>query len=235
MVDQFAEELTGEDLLEELAGIARELADSDSLDETLQRVVDRAEEYLDGCHGVSMMLIRGGRFISSPAHSGQVAYESDLAQYNTNQGPCLGAIAQHKTTVIDDLEQEHQWPRYRERALQLGVRSMLSLQLFVAEETMGALNMYSQKPHAFDRRSVALGQVFASHAAVAMKAAIEVAGLEQALESRDLIGQAKGIIMESEQVTAGQALQRLRELSTARAVSLSRVAQQIVETGDVPH
>ena len=235
MADEFAEEVNGNDLLEGLASLARELADSGSLDETLQRVVDRAEEYLDACDGVSMMLIRSGRFISSPAYSSRVAYDSDLAQYSTGEGPCLGAIAEHKTIVIDDLEQEQRWPRYRERALQLGVRSMLSLQLFVSGETLGALDMYSKKPHAFDRRSVALGQVFASHASVAMKAAIEAAGLEQALESRDLIGQAKGIIMEGEQVTAGQALERLRELSTAREASIRKVAQQVVETGDVSH
>lgn len=234
MVDEFAEGSTGNDLLEELASLTREFADCGSLDETLQRIVDRAEEYLDGCDGVSMMFIRSGRFISSPAYSSKVAYDSDIAQYNTGQGPCLGAIAEHKTIVIDDLEQEERWPEYRERALELGVRSMLSLQLFVTGETLGALDMYSKKPHAFDRRSVALGQVFASHASVAMKAAIEVAGLERTVESRDLVGQAKGIIMESSQVTAGQALERLRGLSAARGLSVTEVAQQIVETGDVP-
>lgn len=234
MVDQVADGSTGNDLLEELASLTREFADCGSLDETLQRIVDRAEEYLDACDGVSMMFIRGGRYISSPAYSSKVAYDSDLAQYNTGQGPCLGAIAEHKTIVIDDLEQEQRWPQYRERALQLGVRSMLSLQLFVTGETLGALDMYSKKPHAFDRRSVALGQVFASHASVAMKAAIEMAGLEQTMESRDLIAQARGIIMEGEQVTFAQALERLHELSAARGLSITEVAHQIVGAGDAP-
>jgi GAF domain-containing protein len=162
--------------LETVAEIARRLAEADDLDELLQRIATLGEEYLDGCDGVSLMLIgRGGR-ISSPAFSSQVAYDSDMVQYETDEGPCLASIREHATVLIDDLETEQRWPDYRDRVLALGIRSMLGVRLFVLGDTMGALNFYAARPHVFDQRSILLGQVFASHAAVALKAAISEAG-----------------------------------------------------------
>ena len=223
-----------EELLEQIAGIARQLAEASTLDETLQRIVDLAEDYLNECSGASLMLVRGRRSVSTPAFSSKVAYESDLLQYETGEGPCLDAIRDHQVFVIDDLETDDRWPDYRGRALELGVRSMLSFRLFIAEDTMGALDMYSARAHAFDGHATALGQVFASHASVAMKAAITEAGLERAIETRDLIGQAKGIIMEREKLTADEAFARLRELSQARNRRVSDLAETIVTSGELP-
>jgi transcriptional regulator with GAF, ATPase, and Fis domain len=223
-----------EALLERLAAIGRELSDADGLQETLQRIVELGEGLLEHCDGASLMLIgRGGR-IDTPASSSRVAHESDMVQYATGQGPCLDAIGHRRTIVMDDLETELRWPDYRDRVLQLGVRSMISFQLFVTGDSMGALDMYSRRPNAFDRRTRLIGQVFASHASVAMKAALIEAGLETAIRSRDIVGQAKGILMARHRLTADLAFETLKQLSQERNQKLTDLAGEIASTGDVP-
>ena len=223
-----------ETALSHFAQISRRLAAEDDLDGLLQRIVDLAAAEIDGCDGVSMMLIgRGGR-MSTPAFSSITARDSDLAQFATDEGPCLEAIREHETVVIDDLQTEARWPDFRQRALELGVRSMLGVRLFVTGDTFGALDFYSQRPHTFDRRAQLYGQVFASHAAIALKAAITEAGLERALISRDLIGQAKGILMVRHGLTARGAFERLGQLSQERNRPLRECAAEVARTGEYP-
>lgn len=225
---------TQDDLLTQLAEIAQQLADTDTLDELLQLIVELGTDHVDGCDGTSLMLVGPNRTISTPAYSSRVAYESDLAQYETDEGPCLDALRDDATYLIDDLETEERWPAYRARALELGVRSMLSFRLFVSHRTYGALDLYAARPHVYGPSSQVMGQVFASHASVALKAAITEAGLERVIESRDLIGQAKGILMERRRMTATEAFQTLDELSQERNIALRDLAGEIAATGQIP-
>lgn len=226
-----------EDLVELLGDIARELSAPDTLDATLQRAVDLAHELVPGCDGVSLMLIRPGGRISTPAYSSRTAYEADQVQYETGQGPCLEAMRDDDTIVIRDIESEERWPDFRGGMLELGLRSFLSFRLFIVadrEDTMGALNLYAREPASFERRELVVGRAFASHLSVAMKAAIDVAGLESALRSRDVIGQAKGVLMERERIGPSEAFDRLRKLSQASNRPVQEIAGEIAETGDVP-
>lgn len=218
-------------LLEEVAGIARQLAAAPDLDALLQRICDLGQTHLGPCDGVSLMLIRRGGQIATPAYSSAIASENDQAQYATGDGPCLQSIREHQTITIEDLETEDRWPAYRDRALELGVRSMNSFRLFVEGDTMGALNFYATAPRAFDPRSELLGQVFASHAAVALKAAIAESGLEAALQTRDVIGQAKGVLMERLALTADDAFAMLKQRSQELNQPLRELAADVARTG----
>jgi GAF domain-containing protein len=221
-------------LLERMAEIGIALSDAEGLQATLQLVVDLGQELLEHCDGASLMLIgRGGR-VDTPAYSSPEAQASDLAQYATGEGPCLEAMRTHRTVVIEDLATEGRWPAYQEAALKIGVRSMLSIRLFVTEDSMGALDLYSRRPHGFDRRSRLVGQVFGAQASVAVKAALIEAGLETRIRSRDVIGQAKGIVMARRRVTADLAFDLLTRLSQARNVRLVDLAEEIARTGEVP-
>jgi GAF domain-containing protein len=234
MVNDDEHQHAAEQLLERVAEIAQRLAEADTLDELLQRIVDMGADYLDGCDGVSMMLVgRGGRMYS-PAYSSTVARDSDLVQYEVGEGPCLSAMQEHATVIIDDLGADDRWPAYRAGAVQLGVASVICFRLFVSGDTLGALDFYSSTPHAFDEHSRLLGQVFASHACVALKAAITESGLEQALASRDVIGQAKGILMTTEGLTADAAFARLVELSQGLNRPLRDVAKDLVRRRENP-
>ncbi|MEX1179145.1 MAG: GAF and ANTAR domain-containing protein [Nitriliruptor sp.] len=222
------------ELLEQLAEIAHRLSEADDLDELLQLIVDLGQDYLEGCDGTSLMLIGKNRTISSPAYSSRVAYDSDLAQYEADEGPCLDALRDHAIYMIDDLELELRWPKYRALALELGVRSMLSYRLYAKGGTLGALDFYSGRPHVYSAFSKVIGQVFASHAGVALKGAITEAGLERAIQTRDVIGQAKGILMERHGLPATDAFAKLARISQDRNIPLRDLAEQLVITGEIP-
>lgn len=228
------ERSTSDDLLEHLAVVATELADVDDVDETLRLIVERGEQLLTGCDGASVTLIGRHGVVHTPAASSRTAYDGDAAQHVTGEGPCLQAIADHRTVTIDDLETDHRWPAFRARALELGVRSMLSIRLFVTDASLGALDLYSREPHAFDRRSHLVGQVFAAHASVALKAALNDAGLRIAMQSRDVIGQAKGLVMARHRVTADSAFEIIRRLSQDRNERVRVLAARIAERGGLP-
>jgi GAF domain-containing protein len=117
-------------------------------------------------------------------------------QYETGEGPCLDAARHQETVRSDDLRTDTRWPRFARQAAALGVRSMLSFQLFAGGDSFGALNLYAADPAAFGPDSEKTGLLLASHAALAMAAARTEAGLLTALDSREMIGQAKGILME---------------------------------------
>jgi GAF domain-containing protein len=234
-IAQRSDDARGEhDLLEQLAEIAHRLSEAEDLDELLQLIVDLGEDYLEGCDGVSLMLIGKNRSISTPAYSSRVAYESDLVQFEADEGPCLDALRDHAIYMIDDLETETRWPDYRARALNLGVRSMLSYRLYAKGRTFGALDFYSKRPHAYSGFSKVIGQVFASHAGVALKGAINEAGLQRALANRDTIGQAKGILIERLGLSANEAFTVLVGVSQQRNTPLRDVAEQIVTSGEIP-
>lgn len=180
-----------------------------------------------------MLISKGGK-IETPASSSQAAYDSDMAQCETGEGPCLDAIRHERTILMNDLEDDERWPGYRSKALELGVRSMLSVRLFANEDSMGALDLYSKRPDAFDRRSQVIAQMFAGHASIAVQAALTVAGLEMVIGSRDVIGQAKGILMSRRRVTADMAFDILRNLSQQRNQPVRELAREIAESGDIP-
>jgi len=104
----------------------------------------------------------------------------------------------------------------------------MAFQLFIAEETMGALNVYAERPHAFDHNSRAIGLVFAAHSSVTWNVARRDEQFRRALASRDTIGQAKGMIMERYGVNAVQAFEVLRKLSQDSNVPLVQVATELV-------
>ena len=111
---------------------------------------------------------------------------------------------------------------------------MLSLPLFTDENTMGALDLYSKQPDQFSPRDVVVGTVFVAHAAVALKASLEQANLRAAVDSRELIGRAKGILMTSMLVTEDQAFALLREASQRLNIKLRDIAQTVSDTGEIP-
>ena len=124
--------------------------------------------------------------------------------------------------------------------------SLLSFRLFIEENefeerTMGALNLYSRQRGAFDQAAREVGLILASHASVALAGAQalahekeHVANLDKALLSRDVIGQAKGILMERQHLTAEQAFDLLRRGSQHLNVKLRDVADRVTETGERP-
>ena len=135
---------------------------------------------------------------------------------------------------IDSIPEEHRWPRFRRLAAEKGLGSLLSFQLFVSDDNLGALNLYAGEPHAFDEESEAVGLVFASHAAVALAGARQEERLRTAMVSRDLIGQAKGILVERFRITGDQAFRVLVGVSSRTNRRLVDIAEELCATGELP-
>lgn len=220
-----------------LAAIARELANEPDMQATLQRIVEAAAHNLDGEVWASVSLVKQHHEVQTPAVTDDRAGRADRLQYDLQQGPCLDAIWEHETFQIDDMTTDERYPRWtRAVAEETGIRSSLSLQLFTDKEqhSLGALNLYSPEPNAFDEETRGEGLAFAAQAAVALHSAQTEENLRSAMATRTLIGQAQGIVMERLKITPDQAFGVLSRMSQESNVKLREVARRLVETGEIP-
>jgi hypothetical protein len=134
--------------------------------------------------------------VTSPVHSDELAAKVGDIQAATRSGPCVETPRDEITIRSDDLNTETRWPEFTRQALELGVQSVLSFQLFVEGNNMGALDVYGAEVNAFDAEAENTGLLLASHAAIAMAASRDITNLRAGLQMRDIIGQAKGTLME---------------------------------------
>jgi hypothetical protein len=142
-------------------------------------------------------------------------------------------VYEQQTVRLPDMTTEQRWPNFTGRTADLGVLSMLSFQLFVQKDNLGALNLYSADRNAFDDDSENVGLLFASHAAVAMSDAQQMEHLGKAIADRDIIGQAKGILMDRHKLTADQAFTVLSRASQNTNTRLIDVAHALSTTGEL--
>ncbi len=219
------------ELSQTFAEIAQALLCEDTVEATLQRIAELAVETIEHCDFAGMTLVRG-RLMTTPASTTQIPTQVDAIQLDTGEGPCLDAIREHEVFHTDDLSLEERWPNFARRAVEMTqVRSMLCFRLFVEEDTLGALNLYSRSPAAFDDDDRTVGSVFAAHAAVALSTAQHDQQMQDALRTRDTIGQAKGILMARQGVTADQAFDMLRRGSQRLNIKLAELARRVTEGG----
>lgn len=176
------------------------------------------------------LAFRDGR-VRTPSSTDRYATLLDEIQQRHKEGPCLSAAWEHHTIRINDMPVEKRWPYYTRDALrETPIRSVISFQLFADHHSMGALNFYADAPRAFDDDAAETGYVLASHTAVAWSLVRRDAQFRSALASRDIIGQAKGMIMERFTIDAVQAFELLKRLSQSTNTPLAVVARQLVES-----
>ena len=217
--------------LRDLSGIV--LGDH-CLQAVLQRASEIAQRAIRGADEVSVTMKDGQP--ATVASSGPLATEVDESQYAVDSGPCLQAIAEGEVVLVLDLATETRWPQYTARAIATGVGSSLSIPLPVDGAYVGALNVYSRTANAFDKTAVKVGQDLAAYAAIVLNnaglyftATTRADQLAQALQSRAVIDQAKGILMGARRCTADEAFQILVRLSQQSQRKLRDVAQALVE------
>jgi GAF domain-containing protein len=195
--------------------------------DTLQSIVEAAPKVVPGARWAGISLVQGTKIVSEVPTSRAVA-ELDQLQSDLNQGPCLTALREYHTVHIDDMRTETRWPDFGREAQQRGMLSMLSFQLFVRSENLGALNLYSDEPGAFSEDSFLVGEILAQHAAVAMIGSAAETQFENALATRDVIGQAKGMLMQRDNLTGLQAFSLLTRASQQTNIKLVDVARWLV-------
>jgi GAF domain-containing protein len=210
------------------ADIALLLEEVPSHEQTLEQIVQLAHETL-GCDFASITLrVVGGR-LETAAATHPVVEKADALQYEFEEGPCYEAAKEEGNFHCPDLEHDARWPRWGPEAAKLGLHSLLGLRLQTHRQTFGALNLYHRQAHAYDPDDIVLAEIFASHAAVAMAASSNEVNLKRAVDTRHVIGQAQGILMERFGLDDVRAFAVLRRLSQDGNVKLRAVAQQIVD------
>lgn len=196
----------------------------------LQRIVESAVAEVEGATHAGITVVDHGCFATA-AQTSELAASIDRIQYAAGDGPCLTSLREAITVRSDDLRTESRWPRFAAEAVRQGVTSMLAFQLFVGEDDLGALNLFAEQPHAFTEESEHIGLLLASHAAIAMQGARNQANFRIALDSRDVIGQAKGILMERYKIDAGHAFHMLIAASQHSHRKLRQIAEDLCATG----
>lgn len=217
------------DLAEVMVEVARRLGAPESPDEQLQQVLDAAADTVPGVdHASISVLSRKGR-AETVASTGEVASQLDLLQYELGEGPCLAALRGEPFQLVDDMPAEQRWPRYAPKAADSGIRSQLGLQLFNDNRSIGGLNLYSSDAAAFDSDTRYVASLFATHAALAMGQTRQIQELNEALDSRKVIGQAIGIVMERFGLNEERAFHFLVRVSRNSNIKLRDVARQLVD------
>jgi transcriptional regulator with GAF, ATPase, and Fis domain len=216
----------------ELGEVARSLQQIDDPDELLQEVVISAVHIVAGAEEGSIADVTARRTIEHKAATSEWVRRSDLFMQDVGQGPCLDTVWEQRTVRVNDLATDQRWPKFSERATEFGARSMLAIQLYVEDDNLGALNLYSRTPNAFDDESEHTGLLVATHAAIAYADTQKQKQLEGGMDTRGLIGQAMGILMERHKLDRGRAFNVLARYSQHSNRKLVDIADDIVRDAD---
>jgi GAF domain-containing protein len=207
---------------------------SQSPDDIMSAVAALATSAFRGCDAASITVVEDGHFHTATATDDD-ALAIDEQQYASDDGPCLQAIRTQKTIRVDSFVEDRRWQDVAAAALGRGKHSSLSLPLVTEGRAFGAMNLYASAERAFTESEEEAGKVFAAPAAVAIAGATSLTQatelahhLALALEHRDVIGQAKGILMATTGVSSDAAFSMLRAASQRGNQKLYAVAEEIV-------
>lgn len=228
-----------DDLEAGFTDFARALFASPSVAATLREIVRLAQDSIEGCDGATVLALDPEGVATTVAATDPAVEALDRMQIDAGEGPGIDAATGNVTADVQDLADEDRWPAFCARAVHSEIRSVLALPL--SEEGSSSLNLFARAPAAFDTTDRARGQLFAALALLALEASEQRADellhsghLEIAIRTREVIGQAQGILMERERITADQAFAELRRASQHLNVKLAAVAERLVETGELP-
>lgn len=217
-----------------LADLAQALQSVHDTAPTADAVIDRALELVHDADWVSLTVRRRGSY-DTLASTAPEAQQADELQYALGEGPCVDASHAAEWCRSGSVARDARWPRWGPRAAELGIRSLLSVQLSTEDSAIGALNVYSRREGAFDDRDeVDFAVLYGAHAAIALTSAREISGLRSALQTRHSIGVAQGILMERYGLDLDTSFDLLRRYSSQLNVKLVDVATDIVSSGQLP-
>lgn len=231
--DQLA--VPAQQLGDAMSRVARRLqGEHGDVESTLRAITAAAVRTVPHADDCGISYVVGRRKVEPRAWTTDLARTVDSVQERLGQGPCLDAAWHQQILRVDDVGADGRWPEFGRKAAELGVGSMLCFSLFVAGDQLGALNLYARARRAFDDESQEIGLLFATHAAIALAGAEHEADLRIGMSNRDVIGQAKGILMERHKLTPDQAFGVLAQLSQEMNRKLVDIARELTETGSVP-
>ena len=200
------------------------------LQATLDAIAHTAVETIGPAKYSGVNLYDHGRFVPQ-AVAGEPPLILDVLQQESGTGPCVDCSRDQVTIRVDEIVTETRWFAYTEKAAALGVASMLCVPLYIDDQQLGSVSLYATDRAAFTLADEYVARMLATQAALALAEARRTSQLRRALANRDIIGQAKGILMERHRITADQAFRMLSEQSQRVNRKLADVARTLAETG----
>jgi ABC-type transporter Mla MlaB component len=219
-----------------LSGLAARLAESPDLAGLLAGGAAAAEELLPSVRHAQITDLAG-----EPATSAEpvrpirlVRPESPRSRLaashrRADAGPGAAVRSTRRAVAVTDVAADHRWPAFRELALGAGFGSALSVPLAAGDRLLGVLHLYADEPGAFDDRDALVAGVLATHLTILVRAVTHRERLVRAVQRRDLIGQAKGVMMATADVDAVGAFDLLGRFSQRTNRKLHDVAGDVVE------
>lgn len=224
--------MTNLDDLSLLTDVLRAIYSADTRDfpQVLDDLTRAAARWVPGAQEAGITVTSRQNEVSTPSVTHDCARVLDEFQQRHLEGPCVHAAWTRKVVVIDDLEADERWPKYRADALaHTPIRSVLSLPMFADELSMGALNFYAERPQSFSEDSRRIAAVFATLGALAWSNVVRTQQFKEALSTRDMIGQAKGILIERYDLDDQTAFNTLIKLSQSMNTPLRDIARRVIE------
>ncbi len=217
-----------------MADAARYLNEpTEDVEAVLGRLAEAASRTVPGVDVVSIS-VATREAVSTKAATDPLAQTLDQLQYDLQEGPCIDALRDPALAevIVDDLESDQRWPLYGPAAASRGLRSQMGIRVYRESRSVGGLNLYARRAGAFHAGTRAAAEIFAVHAAIAMDRARTVTTLTDALASRQVIGQAIGVVMHTYTVTESAAFQYLVRVSQTSNTKLRDVAARLVAIAD---
>lgn len=216
--------------------LARTLhARSGSVEDLVAAICDQAVGVVGPAVAAGVIIASSSHRLTTVAATGAAPAELDRLQARTGVGPCLTAASEQVVIRVDDTSHEDRWPDYAAAAQRLGVASVLCLPLAAEGRLQGTLSLYAEDPAAFDGRGdEPAWQMLVALASVALAQARLTEQLREALLSRDVIGQAKGIVMTRYGLKPDKAFDLIRQYSQDHNIKIIELAQAVIDLGDFP-
>lgn len=211
-----------------MAEVAASLSEPGDLGDTLQRIARTARDTVPGADFASITVRQRDGRLDTVVTTDPIVMQADCIQYELREGPCYDAVTDTETSYCPDLGADSRWPGYAPRAARLGLSSQLAIRLSARDGTYTGLNLYSSLADAFGDDPSGVVRLFASHASVALGFARELDTLKEAVGSRQIIGEAIGIVIERYGLMEERAFEFLIRLSQTSNVKLREVAAEIV-------
>lgn len=221
------------DMVAGLGTLPKIMLGTDAIDEVIWKTATLAVQADDDVDACGVTVLRDGAPISI-IRTGAEYSDLEELQYSAEDGPAMQAIRDREAVRVTAMDSETRWGSYPGRASARGIGSSMSIPLIAGDQALGSLNFYAKRNEVFAWPFI-LGQLVADLAATALWCLLKHADkqelgdqLEQVLTSREVIDQAKGVLIAQQGCDADGAFAQLRQASQNRNVKLRDLAAEIV-------
>jgi GAF domain-containing protein len=224
-----------DDLIHAIREFTGSIINPFDLDELLHRLMRQATQVVDAA-GAGIMLAGDDSGLDFVAASEERVVQAEEHQAELETGACFEAYTTNRIIVVEDLEEDDRWPDYARRVTGLGLHSVLGVPMNAFGQTIGVINFYRDAPSTWTDENVNTAEIITAMGAGYILNANQLRAqhtlseqLHAAVESRDIIGQAKGILMARGNIDADGAFELLRQRSQQHNEKLRDLAQRLID------